>query len=320
MARHTTALSNFGPNVLPDMWVERTFISALRSNLVVHRLGKPSTLPDHGGKNVRWQFFNNPTANTTAITNEGDDPAETDFTTTKAEATLAEFGGFSDLSRFMLKAAISATMQEFIEGLGYQAAITIDTLDLTELANTSKVIDAGPAVSADTLRQARGQLRGAGQAALAGGRAQPHPATPGGRFFAGVLSEEQGNDMIGEGTPAWFQAKDRDIEGALMLPLDETPATSAIYNVIVKTTSNAQRLTTSSPDDDLGYIVGKEAFGVASLDSNTDNPTVTITTPQQLVSAPARNRGTAAWWILYAVKLIDSNRVIQIKSDATGIG
>ena len=199
MAIMGTGTSNFGPNVLQDMYLEQQFVMALRARLVVQRLGKPSSLPENQGKNVRWQFFSNPTAKTTPLSEGATPGSTTDWTTTPAEATLQEFGGYTEFSKFLLKTAISATQEEIAKGLGDEAAITIDRLNLDELQGATPVqVDAGAAMSVDFLRQGAAKLQQAGQTTPgAFGPAKPHPATPGGQYYCAVLSAEAAYDKIG---------------------------------------------------------------------------------------------------------------------------
>lgn len=310
MARMGTGTSNLGANLLTT-YLEKRFVSKLKAALLTAPLGKQSNLPEMAGNVVRWQFMSLPSAATTTISTEGADPTANAFTTTTAEATVDEYGGYTDYSKHLIKTGLSGTLEEFVDGNAYQAAITIDTLNIGVVDGSSTSSDAGTAMTAESVRTAA--------SLLAANNAQPHPAT-GGKMFAAIFSVEAAYDMLGEGSPAWFQAKSSDYQAALMTPFDGTPQTGGLYNVLVKTSTNVQRDTTTSPDDDLNVVVANDSFGIAALDTNVMQPRVIITTPEQLVSAPARNRGTAAWWILYAVVLFDNNRVCVIQSDATGVG
>lgn len=319
MATHTTTLASFGANVLNDVWLEKTFIKALRTKLVVHGLGKQSTLTENMGKTVTWQYFSNLAAATTALVTEGVAPATPqNFTTTPATATLAEYGHWSEFTKVLLAEALDATLEEIVEGLGHQAALTIDRLIIDELGTSASLtVDSGAALTADGLRQASAQLGSVG--ATAPGMVEHHPSSPGGAFYVAPVSNEAGWDLVGEGTPAWFQAKNSEIESNLRTPLQETPASAALYSCIVKVTQNIQRDTGTSPDDDLNYVIGKDAIGVASLQTDILKPRVIITRPEERRDIPLRNMGTAGWWLLFGTKAIDANRYVQLLSDATGI-
>ena len=124
-------------------------------------------------------------------------------------------------------------------------------------------------------------------------------------------------DMIGEGAPTWVQAKSRDIEAKLLSPLSDA-SDEGLYMTSIRLSQSILRDTATAPDDDKNLLIGKDAFGVSSLDTNALNPQVVLTPPSEAVHVPARNRGTAAWLQYYKSKLVDSNRVVRVLSDATG--
>lgn len=314
---------------LPDVWVERTYVEALRAKIVVAMLGRDATLQDNNGKVVRWLNLSNPSADATALSEAGEPTNSTDFTLNNAQGTLAEFGGFSEFSKFLVKTAISGTVEQLLKGLGYKGALSIDTFILTDSTGLSggspPSIDFGAAFSADAVRQMTGKLWNANQTTIAsgGGRgmAQPHPKSPGGAFYILACSPEQAIDMLGEGAPTWSQAKNQLIEENLRTPFDGTPAGSALYGAIVKITENTQRDTTTSPDNDQAYMIGADAFGTAFMPGTINNPVeVRVTMPDERVDLHLRNKGHAAYWFLFGTARIDNNRYVQGLSDATGIG
>lgn len=308
MTRHITTGSNPGANVLQDVYLER-FLSALRKRTgVIHPLGKKGTLPEGHGTKVRWQFFNAPVAVTANVTAEGDDPADVNHTTTSVEATLEEFGGVTPYSRLLAKSALSGTIEEIIDLLGYQAGLSVEVRTTAEVDGSTTVVNAGTAMTADALRQAVQKLVDNGATA--------NPAVSG-QDYCFIGSTEAIFDMIGEGAPTWVQAKSRDIESALLKPLSEA-ANTGLYLSAIKLSQSIQKDTAPTPDDDLNLLIAADAFGVSELDTNAMNPQVTLTTPDANIVAPARNRGVAAWLLYFKAKLVDSNRVVVVKSDATG--
>lgn len=310
MSRHITTGSNPGANVLQDVYLER-FVTALKKRTgVIHPLGRMGTLPKGSGKTIRWQFFNAPAAITTTVAAEGDDPADVNFTTTVVTAVLEEFGGVTPFSRLLASSALSGTVEQIVDLLGYQGGLSVEVRTISEVDGSTTSVNSGTAMTADALRQ--------GAQVLVNNGASPNPATPGGAYFCFIGSSEACYDMIGEGAPTWVQAKSRDIEANLLLPLQDTPASSGVYGCIVKLSQSVQRDTTQTPDDDQNVLCAADGFGVADLDFSAMNPQVTVTPPDQYVVAPARNRGTAAWLLFYISKLIDSKRVVVILSDATG--
>lgn len=313
MARQGTGTANFGGNVLQDIFLERFVMTLKKRTGVIYPLGKKGTLPKGSGKTTRWQTFTAPVAVTANVAAEGDDPADVNFVTTAVSAVLEEFGAVTPYSRLLASTALSGTMEEIVDLLAYQAALSVEVRTISEVDGaTTLVVDSGASMTIDALRQ--------GAQKLVNVAAQPNPATPGGAWFCFIGSTEACYDMIGEGTPTFAQAKSRDIESALLMPLQDTPATAGIYGCLVKLSHSIQRDTTPSPDDDLNLLIAADAFGVSDLDYNAAQPQVTVTSPENSPHVPARNRGTAAWLLFYVSKLIDGNRVVITKSDATGVG
>lgn len=306
MATQTTGLASFGGNVLPPAYLESRFISQLRPNLTLLPLGKPSSLPEGQGKVVQWQYFNPETglaADSASIT-EGADPTHTNQTTTTVQATLAEYSRFTDFTKFLDATAIPATLPEMADNLGFQAAVSIDKILHVELANSTQSVDTGLQWTADGIRQA--------EAKAAANNARPHRNSPGGKFFCVVLHSDQCYDMLGEGAPSWVQIKrDEYLRSMVGGPFDDSPATSAIYNSIVKMSNNVQ----ASGGNNVGFLIADESFGVASLRSELTRPRIIWIRPEENVAAVAKNRGSMAYWFLMATKLFSSNRVIKCLAD-----
>jgi N4-gp56 family major capsid protein len=296
-----------------------TFVEALRRNLMVTPLGRRNDIPRNQGTTMRWQYFSNPSAVQTALV-EGADPSNSrDIDATAVTATIATWGAYFELSDIFEIATISGTRQEFVKAAGYQAALTLDELCLEELQSASNVVNAGSALKASDLNAAARTLAQGNRSTGAGG-AKFHPATPGGRFYCGVFSPEACYDLVNEGSPTWYQAKAQAFEDNLTTPMQETPASAAVHNVMVKMTENIQRDTSASPDDDLNYVLGKDAFGVTSLASNILNPEVNIVPASPSLASPLGMRSTIGWKVRFARETIDTSRFVEVLSDATGVG
>lgn len=311
---YITTLTNFGGasskgGVMQDVALE-PFLSALRTNTnIMYRLGKRGTLQKGSGINIRWQFVNQPAAVTANVSAEGGDPAEATITTTAVNALLEEFGAVVPYSRLLISSALSGTKEELLAALGYQAALSVEARCTIEVATASTLtVNAGTAWTADGLRQAAQLLVNLGNV--------PPPASA--PYFAFVGSTEACYDMIGEGAPTWVQAKSRDVESAMLTPLDGTPPTSNVYGCAVKLSQSITRDTTTAPDDDLNFLIAKDAFGISDLDFNASLPQVVDTPPEMSVHVPARNRGYMAWLLFFKAKLARGNSVVICKSDATG--
>lgn len=306
---YLSSLANFGTNVSNPAYLE-PFLAQLRKQFSLVRYGKMSSLPANSGKTVRWNVLQPLGAFTTSIT-EGTDPTETNATTIPYTATLAEYGTFSGLSKMLMKTAMSGTEEEIAEGLGYTAALTYDTLSQDALDGSTNTQDGGTAMTAEEIRKAAANLDGA--------NIMPHPLASGN--YMGFLSKEAFWDMVGEGAPTWIQAMRQELQNVFRRPMVEVDGRAALHSVIIKTSSNVQAQTA----EDYNVVFGRDAFGVAALDTdpiapNHENPVLPRlirTSPEELTAAPLRNRGTIGWWGMYATTIFDVTRTRVILTDVT---
>ena len=310
----TTTIQTLATNatMTPTEWDVREFLQVLREKLKVVPLGMMSGLPRHSGDTARWHLFNNTTAQVSALT-EGVDPTDSvDLDETVITDTFEIFGAYFELSEEMDIATINGTRQQFVDGAAHQAALTLDTLVHTALGAATTTQNGGAGLTAEDLRTAA--------STLVANNAEPHMDSPGGDFFVAIVSAEAGYDLIGEGAPTWYQAKAAAFEDNLTSPLKETPRSSAVHNVMVKISTNISRNTGVSPDDDENYVFADSAYGITSLDSNILQPEVIIIPPTPSLATPLGMRGTIGWKARFAAIILDNNRLVELLTDATGVG
>lgn len=303
--RISTSLTG-ATNLLQDVFLAKRFVKTLENRLVILQLADKEDTPRSSGKTVRWQYFANPAASTSALTEGADPSTSTSISTTAITGVLREFGEYYDVSKLWLGTATVGSKEEAVKRLAYQAALSIDTLCITlALEDTTTTQDSGVAMTAEAIRTAVAKLED--------NNAMPHPSTPGGQYFAGVLSSEAAYDMMGEGAPTWFQAKSNDFRDSMVTPFQNSLPTAALYNCLIKTSNNIQQASTQ----DNNYVIAGNSFGALSFESDLMNPRIIDTSPEQLVSAPLRNRGTIGWHINFDAALFDSNRVVEVYSDVS---
>jgi len=310
MARMTTTTN---ANTLQDVFLYKTFIAALHKTLAVAGLGTHEDVRHSTGKTCRWQYFANPSAFTTALTEGADPTSPSDLATTAITAAVLEYGMYYDVSKMLQSTGASGTMQEIVSAAGYAGSLTLDTLAYTlALQDCTNTNDSTTTLVASVIKLSAQEL--------VSNNAQHHPDSTGGAYFILVLSPEQAYDMMGETrdfstaqTPTWadIHQTDSGIRGASGQPF-KGPA-NIIYGCEIRMSSNVQ----VAAAEDLGYLIAKDAFGSISLDSDIMDPRVIVTSPEQRVDKPLRNAGTVGVWLCAAFELIDSNRVVEIKSDVT---
>jgi N4-gp56 family major capsid protein len=302
----STATANFGPNVLTPAYLQTVFQDPLHARLLTYELGKIADLPENMGKTVRWNKMANPAAATTSLAE--DDPSTTTLTTVTVTATLADYGTKYVYSKFLELTALKQTIQQISSQAGYEAALTTDTLNFTQALTDATQVDAGVAMTAETVKTVCQTLQGL--------NCPPHPATPGEAFLAGIFSPEQCYDMMSEGAPTWMQIKRQELAAAMRLPWRSQDATGAVYDAVIRMTTVVTSQSASS--EEFGYIMGAGAFGVVSLGAgNPMSPTITLTPPSARVDRANRDQGTLGWLLFYVSELINGSCIREIKSDVT---
>lgn len=312
VATHHTTLGDFGANVLQAEYLQKRFQDELFNNMVAYPLGMKGDLPQGVGVTVTWNKFAKHTVTITANT-EGDSGFPTTFTTTTVQATLKEYVAHAEYSELLDMTAMSGTIERLSRNLAYKMAYTIDYLCLSTLNGITNTNDAGVAMTAEEIRKAAQEL-----ATL---NAPHHSSTPGGQFYAGLLSPEQFYDMLGEGAPTWVQAKRDELTNALTTPWASTAGTSALYDVMIKKSSNI--LAVSS--EDYGYVLGDGAFGCVEMgpaitsqpDVKGYAPSLIWTRPSENIVMPARNKGIVAVKAYFVATILDQNQAVEVKSDVT---
>lgn len=316
----TTASTGAGgnPNVIKktEFFVKR-FLEPFRKELITLQLAAREVLPRGEGTVMKWILPDaEVTAPVTTLITEGVDPSDSvDLAFTTISATIEQRGAYMEITDLAEYIAIDGTMTAYIDALSYHARLVLDDQVLTELAAFAGATqDAGAAITAEELRK--------GAVALRQSSVPRHPSTPGGQFYCFLGSVESGYDLVGEGAPAWFQAKQTaELQASLTSPLAATPPASAIYDVIVKTTDNIKRDAAASPDDDINFLLGKDAFGISELSPQGANVSLIVKPASQGgLASPLNLRGIAGWKMQYKVKGLRASALRKILSDATGIG
>lgn len=140
---NTTNLSN-----LLQIRYDAQMLKVLEFNLVFKQFGTAKSQPLNSGKEVAYNRFNNLGALTTPL-GDGIVPAPQTLGTTKITATLAQYGGFVNISDFIETTAVSSVVTNAIDRLAYQAALSVDTIMRNEAdANGTNVYANGAANNA----------------------------------------------------------------------------------------------------------------------------------------------------------------------------
>lgn len=133
MAEHNThtASTSFSDHVYAA-YLPKLFLDRLEKALVLQKFGMKASIPAGMGTVIKWNRFDNPSANTTALT-EGVSPSGSSITSATVSATASQYGDFVTASDVLQTVAVNDFLKEVGSLMGYKAALSIDTLVRNEL-------------------------------------------------------------------------------------------------------------------------------------------------------------------------------------------
>lgn len=129
---------------------DKVLIKFARPNLVHDQFAQTKNIPKNGGKTIEFRKYS-PLAKATTPLTEGVTPNGQQLTVSTITATVAQYGGFIELSDVLLLTAIDNNLVEAQEILGDQAGRTLDTITREVLNGGTNVIYAGAKTARSSL-------------------------------------------------------------------------------------------------------------------------------------------------------------------------
>ena len=127
------------------------YLIDLAEPLLVHdQFGQKHPIPKNGGKTIEFRKYSPLPKALTALT-EGVTPDGQKLTMSVITATIAQYGGYIELSDILLMTAIDNNLVQATKLLGSQAGRTLDTITREVLCGGTNVLYAGGGVSRSTL-------------------------------------------------------------------------------------------------------------------------------------------------------------------------
>jgi N4-gp56 family major capsid protein len=280
------------------------------------------SVPMNSGAVVRFTRFS-PLALVTSSLSEATNPAETAMTATNVSATIAEYGAVTNVGSLFSMTQIDVGLKEHVEVHGQNAGESIDRLIRQELASGATAqIATGATLASDIMTTdvfSGVEIRKAVRT-LKNNKAQKFENG----YYRGIIGPDTAYDLFGDSE--WLDAHryttsdaiERGVIGKLhgvefvesnnqhkdvSAGLSGTPVTATSAGVVAVYSN---------------FIFGKNAYGVINLGS--------ISTPMVIVKNPGPNDtsnplnmfSTVGWKMPFAVKTLNSNWIINVKTGATG--
>lgn len=280
------------------------------------------SVPMNSGTVVRFTRFS-PLALVTAALSEATNPTEVAMTATNVSATIAEYGNVTQVGSLFSMTQIDVGLEEHVEVHGQNAGESIDRLIRQELfSGATAQIVSGATLATDIMTSdvfSGVEIRKAVRT-LKKNKAQKFENG----YYRGIIGPDTAYDLFGDSE--WLDAHRYTTSDAL-----ERGVVGKLHGVEFVETNN-QHIDTSaglsgSPVTATSagvvavysnFIFGKNAYGIINLGS--------ITTPSVIVKNPGPNDtsnplnmfSTVGWKMPFAVKTLNSDWIINVKTGATG--
>lgn len=141
---NVTTQTGSGKDLSAEMktFYDKVLIKFARPNLVHDQFAQTKNIPKNGGKTIEFRKYSPLPKALTALT-EGVTPDGQHLNVSTITATVAQYGGFIELSDVLMLTAIDNNLVEAQEILGDQAGRTLDTITREVLNGGTNVIFAG---------------------------------------------------------------------------------------------------------------------------------------------------------------------------------
>lgn len=298
----TTGLTGEMMTYLESLFLERS------QALNVHAEGSFKKVhTQNSGKTITWNRYTPLSAATTALT-EGANGTESNISAATVSATVAEYGNYDKISSLLYGTSIDKAAKEKTELLSQNANETLDTLARNELFSGATVqyangraslatVTATDTLTVTEVRKAVRTLKKNNATAYDDG------------FFIAKVGPDTSFDLMADST--WVNA--HSYKDGSELYKGEL---GKLHRVRFLECSSNQRSESSTTTVYSNFFHGKQAFGEVDLEGsglkliikNSDNSDT---------SNPLNMFMTIGWKATYAVKTLNANWLINVKTGAT---
>ncbi len=303
------------------------FLIDIAEPLLIHdQVGQKVDIPKNGGKTIQFRKYDSLPKAMTALT-EGVTPDGQKLSISTVESTVAQYGGYIELSDILLLTAVDNNLVQATRVLGGQAGRTLDAI-------TREVINAGTSVQfADYQVSSREELVGgssnasenhyltvdAVRKAVRALKVMNAPKING--YYVGIIHPDCAYDIMND--PKWINVKsysDPDgiyegeigrIEGVRFL---ETSEAKVFKKAAIDKSSGSEKA--NARDVYSTIIVGENAYGVTEIEGGGLQHIV-----KQLGSAgtadPLNQRATAGWKATKTAERLVEAYMVRIETTST---
>jgi N4-gp56 family major capsid protein len=293
-----------------QIFYDRKFLERAKSELR-HDFGATvKVVPMNSGKTVYFNRFT-PLAVVTTALSEGPYTAAADLTSSVVSATLAEYGQATAVYSLFEMTSLDTNLAEHVDVMGQNAGESIDQLIRAELAASATgqtalgKTDLSNIGVTDTLTGL--EIRKAVRTL----KVNKAPRFPGG-MYRGIIGPQTAMDLMGNSE--WLDAHRYTNADAIMRGV-----VGKLHGVeFVETTDPATVASTVTVY--YNFIFGANAYAVVGLGGapSLGGANVAVKTPgPNSTNDPLNMVSTIGWKVPFAVKVLNANWIINVKTGAT---
>lgn len=313
----TTRAQGDNPGLTAPMQIfyDRVFLERAKTELRHDFGAQVKNVPMNSGRTVYFTRFTPLALQTTALS-EAATPTAVEMTAATVSASLEDYGGYTKVGSLYSMTSIEEGLKEHVDVHGQNAGETIDRLIRNELVSGSTIQYAGGKVLStvsvtDTLtgleiRKAVRTLKGNKARKFASG------------YFRGIVGNWTSMDLMGNSE--WLDANRYTTSDAI-----KDGVIGKLHGVeFVETNDQHYAITaglsTSATDVAAvfsNFIFGQNAYGVVNIGS-VRAPKIYVKNPgMQDTSNPLDTFSTIGWKMPFAVKVLNANWIINVRTGAT---
>jgi N4-gp56 family major capsid protein len=320
----TTAAQGSNPGLTSPMQIfyDRNFLDRAKIELRHDFGAQVRNVPMNSGKTVYFTRFT-PLAVVTTALSEAANPTAVDMTASTISATLADYGAYVTVGSLYSMTSIEEGLSEHVSVIGQQAGESIDQLIRAELVSgaTNLVASTGQASAGSTSITAvhtTDVLTGL-QIRIAVRQLKKNKAQKfEGGLYRGIIGPDTAMDLMGNSE--WLDAHryttsdaiERGVVGKLH-GCEFVESNNQHYTLTGGFSTSATNIANVYSN----FLFGKNAYGVINLGS--------IRAPKVYVKNPGSNStdnpldqfSTVGWKMPFAVKTLNANWLINLRTGAT---
>lgn len=291
-----------------SIFYDKVFLDRAKAELVHDFGAQRKRLARNSGKSVKWNRFTPLALATTPLTEGSSNPTAVDMSTTVVSTTVASYGNFTAVADLFSMTSIDENLKEHVEVHAQNAGETMDALIRNELsAGATAQLRTGNAAltdigATDTLTGA--EIRKAVRT-LKTSKAQRFE----GGLYRGILQPFSAYDLFAD--TEWLDAN------KYTTPEQIKRGVIGKLHGVEFTETNQGSTESSTVTVYHNFVFGKNAYGTVSLDGQ-EGPRIYVKDASSGgTSNPLEIFSTVGWKAFFAVKTLNANWLLNIKTGAT---